>query len=222
MLSSCATQHVRMTKALALAGCLWMAGCGTQRSPQFATASKLPDEPRKPDGVALDLDANLAPSALVGDTSQGVIALRQPADPEQAVAVVRSFFRAVAQEDAAKLQSTLAENAWAGGLGSGGGPPAQALWNQRFRRLDYTSIGAQTLFREKALQVYGYRDLLLASGDRPAMPSQMLEGDLLIRVPLTLTRIGNERLFGDEMQFLLRPGPGGYVIEGLQEDFSPP
>ena len=51
---------------------------------------------------------------------------------------------------------------------------------------------------------------------------EMMPGDVLVRAHVLTPRVGSERLFGDELLFLLRPDHGRYRIAVLFEDFILP
>jgi hypothetical protein len=208
--------------ALNCAALIAVASCQIRSPHNFATASALPSAARKPDGVAVDLRASLLPATSRGSTTMGLAALSEPPDTTGALTVVRSFFGAVSREDLATLRSTLSADASLGPLSGPANAPAERQWEQRVHKLDYKAIGPEPVFRESTIEVYGYRDLELSEGDRPNRPPSMAPDDVLVRVPIEIRRIGADRLFGDEIIFLVKRVDGAFKIRAMLEDFQPP
>jgi hypothetical protein len=142
-------------------------------------------------------------------------------DFTQAMSVVRAFFRAVGDEDQAALEASLASDATVSGAGTDGGP-ADRFWERRFNKLDYVAIGGEPLYRESLVETYRYDDLEEPTMGRPLRPSAMTPKDVLIRVPIARTRLGVDRLFGDEILFLLSRTDRAFLIHTMFEDFSAP
>jgi hypothetical protein len=196
--------------------------CKMDRPADFATASALPSGPRRPDGVAVDLQGSMPPASTRANTSLGLVALREPVDMSGALSSVRTFFEAVAREDATKMRTVLTLDAQVN-MPSGpnnSGMRAEDAWERRFGKFDYKATGPEPVFRETAVEMYGFRDLEEAEGDRPVRPPIMEEQDVLIRVPIEIRRVGTDRLFGDEIVFLVRRVDGVFRIRALYEDFQ--
>ena len=49
----------------------------------------------------------------------------------------------------------------------------------------------------------------------------MREGDALVRFPIATSRVGSEKLFGDEITLLLRRDGASYKIAGFGEENGP-
>ncbi|MCU0690617.1 MAG: hypothetical protein MUF54_04385 [Polyangiaceae bacterium] len=199
-----------------------LVGCSTIDGARFRTASELPDEPRKPDGVAVDLEGASPAPKDADSTTNTLVILQEPVHADLALDVVRRFFRAVAQEDLDAIRALMSSNASLGPISSAGGPPAAPQWERRLRRLDYDGLGGEPVFRESTVQTYRHRDLGELVAGRPSPPPNMGPDDVLIRVPIARTRIGVDRLFGDEILFLLRRIERQYQIRTMYEDFQPP
>jgi hypothetical protein len=218
----------RALYAQALAGA-WLltavagASCTLQRAADFPTARTLPSGARRPDGVAVDLQGYVPAASTRASTEQGLVALREPADMSGARATVRQFFDAVAREDGAALRRVLAPDAQAFVPGGprNAGARAEDAWDRRFGKFDYKATGPEPVYRETAVEVYAWRDLEDAEGDRPTRPPNMDAQDVLIRVPIEVRRVGTDRLFGDELMLLVRRVDGAFRIQALFEDFQP-
>ncbi len=196
--------------------------CTVHRPASFDTATEVPDAPRRPDGVAVDLEGSLPPPTSTGETHAGLLALAEPVDISQALDVVRSFFRAISREDLDAIRGVTVPDAQLLPIGSGNGMQVDRHWDRRFRKLDYGSLGNEPLYRESRIETYRYEDLEEPMAGRPLRPAAMTPEDVLVRVPVTRTRIGIDRVFGSEVRFLVRPGDRGFQIQTVYEDFTPP
>jgi hypothetical protein len=201
---------------------LLAAGCSIHQAPPFETASRPPDEPRRPDGVAVDLEGSLPPAQATGSTESGLVPLKEPLDVSQAMQAVRTFFHAVSDEDLEAMRTVLASDAQLLPLGTGNGMRVDRHWERRFRKLDYTALGGEPLYRESMVETYRYEDLDTPLAGRPLRPAAMVPDDVLIRVPVTRTRFGIDRVFGDEILFVLRREARQFEIQTVYEDFTAP
>jgi hypothetical protein len=149
-----------------------------------------------------------------------VAVLRAPADVALARELVSRFFRAVVEESPEDLDDLLTEGATTT-LGQGR-QPALDSWRARLVRLDYRSLEHSLIYRESEVETY--REVAgVAPHPRGApLPVTVTGDDLLLRVPILTPRAGRKRLFGDEVWFLLKPGPNGYRIAELVENFQLP
>lgn len=197
-------------------------GCTLHRAPGFETAHEPPDAPRRPDGVAVDLKGALPAAQVVGATADGLVPLKEPIDVSQAMTAVRTFFRAVSDEDIDGMRSVLASGAQLLPIGTGNGMPVDRHWERRFRKLDYAMLGGAPLYRESMVETYRYEDLDQHLAGRPFRPANMAPDDVLIRVPIVRTRIGIDRVFGNEILFVLRRAGRRFEIHTVYEDFSVP
>jgi hypothetical protein len=77
------------------------------------------------------------------------------------------------------------------------------------------------MFREDELWVYRKGDR--AEPPRPGISLDALgDDDVLVRVPIVTTRLGQERLFGEEVLLWLRRDGSTYKIARTMEDFQLP
>lgn len=155
-----------------------------------------------------------APSA---STASGLAVLSGPVDPRPARRVVDDFFSAVRAESVPALERVLETSART--VTSARRPePALASWERRFARLDYTLPGAEPLYGPSDVEVKTARDA--ETGDSRSLPLVPHDQEVLVRVALTGPAAG--KLFASELAFLLSPGPSGYKIKELFEDFRLP
>lgn len=203
-------------------GCV---ACGSQPDQALRTASDLPDQRRRPDGVAVD--PSTAPPAAkdVASTGDGLVTLRTPVGIEAALATIHTFFGAVVEEDADMLGSVLTRDALTSnpammGASPNGSPNAALFWAHRFRRLDYSKLAGEVVYRENDLEIYRAGDDLNLSPHPAVRLDALGAGDIVIRVPIATSRVGTDRLFGDEILVWLRRTGNDYKIYRLLEDFQ--
>lgn len=205
--------------ALVTSGAL-VAGCAA--GPTFATAGSLEAARRRPDGVAVDPTGEPPRARERAEVSERLVTLRTPLGADRAVDTVSELFRKIVIEDSDGLEALFTREATAGN-GSGGTaatPLAVLWWQQRFRRLDYTRLAGELLFREAELEIYRAEDDVDAL-PHPAIRLEALgETDVVIRLPILTSHAGADRLFGDEMIFWLRREGDRYKIYRVIEDFQ--
>lgn len=203
-----------------------------------------PGDTRKPDGVAID-PADARPSvSREADTGAGLVGLKTPMSTERARATVRELFRRVTLESTDGLADLFTNDAGVQPLAGGygyyggggyyghgyypGGAPAPyastnrvAIWfEQRFRRLDYTKLSGELVYREEEMDVYRASDTLELQPHRAIRIQELGEDDVVVRFPIRATRVGTERLFGEEMVIWLRLDRGAFRIYRIAEDFQ--
>jgi len=195
-------------------------GCGNWFSPRFETASTLPEEPRKPDGVAIDRDSYVSDARQIGRASEGLLALVPPIDHTEALRPVRVFFRAVVAEDIRLLSTVLASGAEYVATGNNSRLPMTQVWAKRFDKFDYALYAKDPPYRENTIETYRFEDLTSILPGRPVPPLDMDHNDTLVRVPIARTGYGYDRLFGDEMLFVIRWVGRQPRIQTVYEDYS--
>lgn len=201
-----------------------LCGCGATSSQTLVTASELPEQRRRPDGVAVDPTSTPPLAKDVAATTDGLVTLRTPVGLEQAFTTVQTFFQAIVAEDADLLAGVLTRDALNTNPAAGGGPSsspsASLFWAHRFRRLDYTKLTGEVIYHENDLEVFRAGDELGPS-PHPAVRTDALgPGDLVLRVPIATSRVGTDRLLGDEILVWLRRTGNEYKIYRLFEEFQ--
>lgn len=190
------------------------------------------DDRRHPDGVAVDpLDYPPDPKEG-GLASEGVIALRTPLGPEAARETTKSFLVAIAHEDLETLRKLFTPDATSINPSSRARENAFYFFSRRFGKLDYTFLANVGFFQEERMELYraSEADTVWAdtvgptaspgSGTPSSMNDALDASDVVVRVPLTLPRVGASPLFGDEVTLLLRRSGGKYAIHRVVEDFT--
>lgn len=190
---------------LALVGAL--SGCARS----FESVTELPKMSRKPDGVVLDRPVTLPESDERGRTSDRVVALREPFETRAIEELIKAYFHAWEHEDAEAIGRLLTDDAVL--LKRPGAGVVDAA-RTRMRTYEYQRIAGLEVARFDRLERFAYGDLEGSSG----RPSEMREGDLLVRVPLLVARVGGDPLFGDSLVLLLRRQDGAARIAGVAEE----
>ena len=218
---TCPDRLSRLRRAFALiVPALVCLGCAG--GPGFATKSSLEPARRRPDGVAVDPTGAPPRARESADASDRLVTLRTPLGADRAVDTVTELFRKIVIEDSDGLEALFTREALAttGNPGATSTPLAVLWWQQRFRRLDYTRLAGEPIFREAELEIYRAEDDV----DAPSNPAIHLESlgetDVVIRLPILTSHAGADRLFGDEMIFWLRREGDRYKIYRIVEDFQ--
>ena len=180
---------------------------------------------RRPDGVAIDPISAPPPARDRATVGEGLVTLRTPLGADRAVAAVEELFRKVVLEDGEGLEALFTRDAVAvtgappsGGPGST--PSALLFWQGRFRKLDYTKLAGEPLYREAEVQIFRADDTPDALPHPAVRPEALGENDVVIRVPILTTRIGAERLFGDEIVLWMRRDGERFRVYRALEDFQ--
>lgn len=133
------------------------------------------------------------------------------------------FVDAVTREDATLLATVLGERAgWINPAAGRSGSNAVLVWRERFRRLEYGKLAGAPVVRESDVEVYAFDDLEAPLPGRPQRPPEMRDGDVYARARVLTPRIGPDRLFGDELGFVLRSEGDRFRIVLLLEEFQIP
>jgi len=221
---------------------LLLSACASTGPAVFPRGVEEEDARRHPDGVAIDPASAPPPARYRATVDEGLVTLRTPLGVDLAIATVETLFRKIVREDTEGLDALFTRDAHVV-TSAGGGNPAQMngatyWWEQRFRRLDYTKLAGEPIYRPSEMEVYRGEDLgaserpSAGAGDPPPAPlpgtGQALRGealgetDVVIRVTIATPRIGQERLLGDEMVFWLRRDGDVYKVYRTFEDFQLP
>jgi len=198
-------------------------GCASAPA-SFATTQEWPASRRSPDGVAIDPEpAPIAGVHQARTTAGSVVALTPSASLGAAVEAVMRFVDAVTREDAALLATVLGERAgWINPAAGRSGSNAVLVWRERFRRLEYGKLAGAPVVRESDVEIYAFDDLEAPLPGRPQRPPEMRDGDVYARARVLSPRVGPDRLFGDELGFVLRSEGDRFRIVLLLEEFQIP
>jgi hypothetical protein len=196
-----------------------VASCGGPAPAVFPTAAALPTAPRRPDGVALDPPSMPPPARDRASSADGLVTLRTPLGVDLALATVADLFRAIVREDPDAIENLFARDAIVVGPVAGGAngtpPSAPLFWEHRFKRLDYTRLAGEPVYREADVEI-----LRAPSEAGDGAPGG--DADVVVRVPIATPRVGLDRLFGDEIVLFMRREGDRYRIQRIQEDFQLP
>ena len=206
----------------AVAGAALLAACGGAAGLGPESGEKLK---RRPDGVAIDPISAPPPARDRASVADGLVTLRTPLGVDRALATVEELFRKIVLEDGEGLEAVFTRDAVAvTGAPPSGGPPgnitALPFWQGRFRKLDYTKLAGEPLYREAEIQIFRADDTPDALPHPAVRPESLGDNDVVLRVPILTTRVGAERLFGDEIVLWMRREGDAYRIYRALEEFQ--
>jgi hypothetical protein len=198
-------------------------GCGAAA----VHGEPIPDDTRrKPDGVAIDPASSPPAARDKAGADERLVTLRTPLGIDLVVATVADLFQRIVHEDFEGLEGLLTKDALV--LSSQSTPQpnqqqkAQGVWEQRFRRLDYTKLAGEVIFREADLSIYRAEDVMDVSPHPGIAADSLVEGDVVVHVPIVTPRVGQDRLLADEMLVWLRREGAQYKIYRMVDDFQLP
>jgi hypothetical protein len=200
-----------------LAGCLGGCTHTDGLGPESAERAR-----RRPDGVAIDPISPPPRAAQQASVADGIVTLRAPLGTDRAILVVEELFKKVVVEDGEGLATLFTRDATqvSPGASSGQAPGALLFWQGRFRKLDYRRLAGELIYREAELSVFRPTDALEALPHPSVHPEALGEGDVVVRVPIITTRLGADRLFGDELVLWMRREGDRFQIYRVLEDFQ--
>ena len=181
------------------------------------TATEMPKEPRRPDGVVIEPPPALpAPSDRA--SARGIVALREPLADRDVEEMVRAYVRAFEREDIDALKQLLAQDAVP--LGRNGSKTQLIdLWSTKMKNFEYQKLAGLEVARVTQIEKFSYE--ALGSGSAPGLPqrpTEMRPGDLYVRVPISTPRVGTDQLFGDILVLLLRREDGRLRLAGQADE----
>ena len=178
------------------------AACG--HGGALETALEVPTTPRQPDGVLVEPPPAVPSPNDPGAARLGVVALRPPVSDEQVAAVVRAYVAALEYEATEDLWELFTPDAVS--LEPGARVNRVGLrqrYDERFRRGEFHRLRGLDIARLDKLERFGFADLGPATD--PQRPTEMRDGDLYVRVPMSAPLGTNgEKLVGDVLVLLLR------------------
>jgi hypothetical protein len=183
-----------------------------------APVASEPPPPRKPDGVVLE-PAPLVPSATAHARAAGVQALRAPEGEDAVAALVQGLVDGWTRES---LDGLLALTTSDAGLLDGtdhGHATLVETWRQRLHAHEYGRLAGAEVVRPERIERWEWDEL--GTPPNPPRPAGMRQGELLVRVPVEITRVAGERVFGDVMTLIVRRQDGRLRIAGYAEGDSP-
>jgi hypothetical protein len=203
----------------AAVGLIALLACGTPQHAGLSVGGAGPvdsaDAPsRRPDAVVLDPPPAI-PSAVERSAASGVIALREPLGDDAVRDLVRSVLDAWSRESLDQLVLLLTNDAGPIEARSRGRSALVESWRQRLHAHEYRRLAGLDLFHPERIERYGWKDLSALNARQ--RPPEMRPEELYVRVPLEVTRIGGERVFGDVLLLLLRRDGAKYLVVAYGE-----
>jgi hypothetical protein len=215
------TRGSKLCSQLAVVAVLTAVACAGRPSNDVAARASSFDErdagrerPREPDAVVLD-PGPLAPAPVSRGSARGVLALREPAGDDAVVELLEAFLDGWQHESLDALLALAAPDA---GLLDGADHGHAALvesWRQRLRAHDYGRLDGADLLRPERIERWDWDEL--GTAHAPPRPGAMHPGEMLVRAPLEVTRVGGERVFGDVVVMILKRQSGRLRIAAYGE-----
>lgn len=201
--------------------CCVIHGCIGQGA-GFETVTKLPEEPRRPPGIAVEPRPRHPLVARQASSEDLVFALEAPPGLAEIRDLIRSFFTAVLNESLSSLEEVVSVSAGFRTLPGANRVNARQSWQLRFAHLDYGKMTSPSVYRDRDLTLYRAGFSAGVHGAGPPLPLTPTGTQLVAHVAVRHPRAGPSRLFGDDVWFLLNPEQKGYMIAEIIEDFSLP
>jgi hypothetical protein len=173
-----------------------------------------PPPPRRPDAVVVEPPPAL-PSPTERADTRGVVALREPLGGDAVRDIVLAVVQAWQRESLEQLVALLTIDAGPIDARSRGRSALVETWRQRLQAHEYRRLAGVDVVRAERIERYSRDDL--SAPDSPARPPDMRPEELYVRIPLEVTRVAGERLFGDVLLLLLRREEGKYKIAAYGE-----
>jgi hypothetical protein len=199
--------------------CVALTNCAAPAA-RFATRDPSePAAPRRPPGVAVDPVSSLPAPRARGSTSSPLLVLSTPREASAALDAIERFFRGLVAESPEAVDAVLTDQAFLDA--TSGRQPARGALRSRILQLDYTALRGVPLYGERDVEIYRPEDASELQSSRN-LPADMARDQLLVRVHLSVSHAGKNRLFADEMSFFLRPEGEGYRIATIRESTPVP
>jgi hypothetical protein len=135
--------------------------------------------------------------------ARGVVTLRVPVNDDAVLALVQALVDAWQRESLDALLGLLTPDAQNLEAHGRGGTSLSDGWRARLQAHEYRRLAGIELVRPARIRRWDYDDL--GAKGAPSRPPEMRRGDLLVRVPVEVTHVAGEKLFGDVMTLVLRP-----------------
>ena len=195
---------------------------GCTRTDTLGPFSDLEKARSRPDGVAVDPESPPPRARDSAEVTGALVTLRTPLGVDRAVGVVEELFRRILLEDAEGLDALFVNNAVAVTGFQPGAETQRAVtwWASRFRKLDYTKLAGETIYRTAEFQIYRGSNTADPPPHSAIHTDGMEPNDVVLAVPILTARVGVDRLFGDEMILWLRRDGDRYRIYRMLEDFQ--
>lgn len=140
--------------------------------------------------------------------------LSTPREASAALVAIERFFRGLVAESPEAVDAVLTDQAFLDA--TSGRQPARGALRSRILQLDYTALRGVPLYGERDVEIYRPEDAAELQSSR-SLPGDMARDQLLVRVHLSVSHAGKNRLFSDEMSFFLRAEGEGYRIVTIRE-----
>jgi hypothetical protein len=175
-----------------------------------------------PAGLVVDPPSEVPRATTIVQSGTSVMSLTPPISDNAASDVVRTFFRAITDENLDVLATLLTPDATVPTTTRGATTSLLDHWRGRMNHLRYQALANDELYDADLIEAYRFHDWDVLLPGRPPRPAHMGPSDVLLRIPMQLVRSGNERVFGDEILLVLRRQRDTLAIAEQIEDFPLP
>jgi hypothetical protein len=170
--------------------------------------------PRRPDGVVLEV-ATALPEPLLRSEASGVIALHPPFGNGVVRELVSELMAAWTSESIERLSALLTDDAGPLDARSRGRAVLVESWRQRLHAHEYHRLAGSELVRPERIERYASGELSTLRGG--PKPPELSDDELFVRLPLEVTHLAGERVFGDSILLVLRRDDAKYKIAAYGE-----
>jgi hypothetical protein len=193
-------------------------GAPAREAAEVPRASALDPPPRRPDGIVVEPSPAL-PTAGERANAEGIVALREPLRGDPVRDVVLAMVSAWQRESLDGLVALLTSDAGPIEARLRGRSALVESWRQRLHAHEYARLAGSELVRPERIERYDVDELRAA--DPNARGYELGPEEVFVRIPLEVTRVAGERLFGDVVIVILRREEGTYKIAAYGEIDAP-
>ncbi len=169
-------------------------------------------------GVVIE-PAPALPPIVAGSDARGVIALRPAPDDGAIAALVERLLDGWKSASLEDLSALLAADAGPLGARPRGRAALVESWRARLQAHPYARLAGAELARPERITRWDADRV--DSGAPPPPGSDLRAGEIYVRVPLEVTRVSGERVFGDVITMALRTDGGRLTIAAYGEEGAP-
>jgi hypothetical protein len=159
------------------------------------------------------------PNPVERAEARGLVALREPLAIGAVREVVFRFLSAWQHESLEEMVALLADDAGPIDSRPRGRTALVEAWRQRLHTHEYRRLATLDIVRNERIEHYDWDDLCAPGA--PARPRDMRPDELYVRVPIEVTRVAGERVFGDVLLLVLSREQGRYAIAAVGEADAP-
>lgn len=217
-------------RAIACAASLALIACGHASPPTSAAApptaprashTNAQETPRSPEGVVLEVAAPM-PAAAASSSARGIVVLAEPIPDEAIRETIFSYFDALRRRDMDAMRQLFASSAVRMDATRGHQGDREAILSlvaSLMRQRDYAKISPAEIVVPEQIERYSLAELAATNQTKP---EDMGPLDVFVRVAMPPPRGNAEKIFEDNVVFVLRAEGGKVHILTMNEESAPP